>query len=54
MQGSLDALNKLMITQTGISFEFVPKMVTGVTVIKIHVDEFTAKKRPVRNGAELV
>lgn len=51
--GKMDALNKLMITQTGRTFEFVPKMVTGVTVIKIHVSEFTAKKRPVRNGAEI-
>ncbi len=52
VEDKMDALNKLMITQTGRSFEFVPKMVTGVTVIKVTVPEFTAKKRPVRNGAE--
>ena len=51
-EGKMDALNILMKTQTGMEFEFVEKMVAGVTVIKIRVSEFTAKKRPVRNGAE--
>ena len=51
-EGKMAALNILMKTQTGREFEFVEKMVTGVTVIKINVNDFTAKKRPVRNGAE--
>lgn len=54
VEGKMSGLQVFMKTQTGREFEFVPKMVTGVTVIKIKVSEFTAKKRPVRNGAELV
>ncbi len=52
-EGKMAGLGVLMKTQTGKEFEFVPKMVAGVTVIKINVSEFTAKRRPVRNGAEL-
>ncbi len=52
-EGKMEGLGVLMKTQTGREFEFVPKMVAGVTVIKINVSEFTAKRRPVRNGAEL-
>ena len=44
--GKIDGLKKLMRTQTGKDFEFTDKMVTGVTVIRIDVDEYTAKKRP--------
>lgn len=47
-EGKKDGLKKLMKTQTGKDFEFVDKMVGGVTVIKIHVDHYTAKRRPKR------
>ena len=46
VDGKIDGLKKLMKTQTGKDFEFNDKMVAGVTVIRIDVDEFTAKKRP--------
>lgn len=45
-QGKMEGLSILMKTQTGRVFEFTDKMVAAVTVIKIHVSEFTAKKRP--------
>ena len=48
VEGKKDGLTKLMKTQTGKDFEFVDKMVGGVTVIKIHVTQFTAKRRPKR------
>ena len=40
------ALSLLMKTQTGKDFEFDDKMVSVVSVIKIEVAEYTAKKRP--------
>ena len=46
VDGKIDGLKKLMRTQTGKDFEFNDKMVAGVTVIRIDVDEYTAKKRP--------
>ena len=46
-----EALTILMKTQTEKDFAFTDKMVSIVTVIKIHVDEFTAKKRPLPNNA---
>lgn len=46
VEGKKEGLKILMKTQTGKDFDFVDKMVGGVTVIKIHVSEFTAKKRP--------
>ena len=46
VDGKIYSLKKLMFTQTGKLFEFTDKMVTGVTVIRVDVDEFTAKKRP--------
>jgi len=45
-EGKMEGLRILMKTQTGREFEFSEKMVMGVTVIKINVSEFTAKKRP--------
>jgi len=48
VEGKKDGLTKLMKTQTGKDFQFVDKMVGGVTVIKIHVDRYTAKRRPRR------
>ena len=44
--GKIQGLKYLMKTQTGKDFDFVDKMVGGVTVIKIEVSEYTAKKRP--------
>ena len=40
------ALTIFMKTQTGKDFEFNEKMVSIVNVLKINVDEFTAKQRP--------
>jgi len=51
VDGKIDGLKKLMKTQTGKDFEFADKMVAGVTVIRIDVDEYTAKKRPMPNRA---
>lgn len=45
-EGKKEALTILMKTQTGKDFVFDDRMVSVVTVIKIHVNEFTAKKRP--------
>ncbi len=41
------SLTVLMKTQTGKDFEFEDKMAAIVTVIKINVSSFTAKKRPI-------
>lgn len=46
IEGKKQALSIFMKTQTGKDFTFVDKMVMGVTVIKICVGEYTAKKRP--------
>ena len=51
-QGKMDGLQILMKTQVGREFEFVEKMVTGVTVIKINVSDYTAKKRPLPKKLE--
>jgi nitroimidazol reductase NimA-like FMN-containing flavoprotein (pyridoxamine 5'-phosphate oxidase superfamily) len=48
VEGKKKGLMHLMKTQTGKDFEFVDKMVGGVTVIKVHVAAFTAKRRPKR------
>ena len=40
------ALSILMKTQTGSTFSFTPEMTDGVAVIRIDVDSFTAKARP--------
>lgn len=45
-EGKKEGLKILMKTQTGKEFDFVDKMVAGVTVIRVHVSDFTAKKRP--------
>ena len=45
-EGKKAALTLLMKTQTGRDFTFDDRMVSVVTVIKLHVTEFTAKKRP--------
>lgn len=41
-----EALSIFMKTQTGKDFEFNDKMVSVVSIIKINISEFTAKKRP--------
>ncbi len=41
-----EALSIFMKTQTGKDFEFNNKMVSVVSIIKINISEFTAKKRP--------
>lgn len=41
-----EALSLLMKTQTGKDFEFNDKMADIVGVIKVSVDEYTAKRRP--------
>ncbi len=45
----MHALTVLMKTQTGKDFEFNEKLVSVVSVIKIDVEEFTAKHRPAPN-----
>ena len=42
----MEALTILMKTQTGKDFEFNEKLVSIVSVIKIHVEDYTAKHRP--------
>ena len=50
IEGKKKALTILMKTQTKKDFEFTDKMVGGVTVIKINVNDYTAKRRPMPNG----
>lgn len=54
VEGKKEGLSILMKTQTGRDFDFVDKMVAGVTVIKIRVSDFTAKKRPMPKRDEKV
>lgn len=44
------AMSTLMRTQTGKEFEFDDKLVSVVSVIRIRINEFTAKKRPLPSG----
>ena len=44
-----NALTYLMKTQTGKDFEFNDKLVSVVSVIKIDVSEYTAKKQAAKN-----
>ena len=44
--GKMDALTILMRTQTGKEFSFTEKLVSIVTVIRLDITEFTAKRRP--------
>ena len=44
--GKMDALTILMRTQTGKEFTFTEKLVSIVTVIRLDITEFTAKRRP--------
>lgn len=45
-EDKMHALTVLMKTQTGKDFEFNEKLVSIVSVMKIHVSEYTAKRRP--------
>lgn len=42
----MEAMTLLMKTQTGKDFEFNPRLVSIVTVLRIDVSEYTAKHRP--------
>ena len=48
------AMSLLMKTQTGKDFTFEDRLVTIVSVIRIDVDEFTAKHRPLPEGYEVI
>ena len=51
-EGKKEALSILMKTQTGKDFTFTDRMVSVVTVIKIRVADYTAKKRPIPQKGE--
>ena len=42
----IEALQILMKTQTGREFAFIPAMAESVAVLRVNVDSFTAKARP--------
>lgn len=46
------ALSVLMKTQTGKEFTFNDRMISIVSIIKIHVSEYTAKRRPMPEGLQ--
>ena len=50
VEEKIEAMAILMKTQTGKDFSFNEQLVSIVNVIKIHVTEFTAKKRPMPEG----
>ena len=45
VEAKMEAMSILMKSQTGKDFTFNERLVSIVTVIRIDVDEFTAKKR---------
>ena len=47
VEEKIGALKQLMKTQTGKDFEFNEKLVSIVAVIRIDVEEYTAKHRPI-------
>ena len=51
-EGKKEALSILMKTQTGKDFTFTDRMASVVTVIKIRVTDYTAKKRPIPQKGE--
>jgi len=51
-EGKKRGLSILMKTQTGKDFEFDDRMVSVVTVIKITIQDYTAKHRPVPTKVE--
>ena len=46
------ALSAIMVTQTGKAFSFDDKMASIVTIMRIDVDELTAKRRPLPAALE--
>ena len=48
------AMSLLMKTQTGKDFTFEDRLVTIVSVVRIDVEEFTAKHRPLPEGYEVI
>ena len=49
-----EALTVLMKTQTGKDFTFTAKLVSIVSVIRIHVSSYTAKQRPLPERLEML
>ena len=49
-----EALTVLMKTQTGKDFTFTEKLVSIVSVIRIHVSSYTAKQRPLPERLEML
>ena len=45
VKAKMEAMSTIMKSQTGMDFSFNERLVSIVTVIRIDVDEFTAKKR---------
>ena len=54
VEEKMEAMTILMKTQTGKDFTFEDRLVTIVSVIRIDVDEFTAKHRPLPEGYEVI
>ncbi len=48
----IHAMKVLMKTQTGKDFDFTEKLVSVVSVMRIHVSEYTAKRRPLPAAKE--
>ena len=46
VQEKIRLMTIFMKTQVGKDFEFNEKLVSIVTMMKVHVDEYTAKERP--------
>lgn len=47
-------LSAFMKTQTGKDFEFQERMISAVSVIRVDVEEYTAKRRPLPVNAEVL
>lgn len=47
-------LSAFMKTQTGLDFEFQERMISAVSVIRVDVDEYTAKRRPLPPAADVL
>lgn len=47
VEEKMDGMTKLMKSQTGKDFTFNPRLVSIVSVIRIDVESFTAKQRPI-------
>ena len=47
-------LSAFMKTQTGLDFEFQERMISAVSVIRVDVDEYTAKRRPLPPASDVL